>query len=529
VFLYNKNEILEHLVGKEHMPIKIFFCYAHEDEKLLNQLMIHLKPLERQGLIELWYDHAINAGAVWASEISQHLKAAQIILLLISPDFINSEYCWETELKQALERHKQGEVRVLPVILRHVYWQGMLGHLQALPKEGLPITDPGWYHQDRALYNVTEGLCNVIADLALSLSAQEKAKGELQLSNPLRRRWSRRTILLAGTMLIGGGISWFSINSALLKPVHLHPTAKPTPPGTTLLRYTEHTSSWVFSIAWSPKSNTLASASQDHTVHVWDASTGDDLLPPYWHAGPVYSVKWSPDGNRLASASEDHTVHVWDASTGKRLLLPYKGHSQAVWSVAWSPDGNRLASASQDQTAQVWDAHTGDRLLAPYKGHTEPVYSIAWSPDGNWLASAGNDRTVQIWGANTGIKRIPPYKGHTGPVYSIAWSPDGNWLASAGYDQTVRIWDASTGNHLLTYEGHSDAVRSVAWSPDGKLLASASYDGTVQIWNASSKKQYLIYTDHYAQADSVVWPPHSQKLASAHVDHTVRVWEGFTV
>ena len=161
------------------MPVKIFICYAHEDEALLIRLKAHLKPLERQGQIENWHDRNISAGSEWEQEISQRLNDAQIILLLISPDFMNSEYCYGTELKRALERHKRGEVLVVPVIGRHVYWQGTLGQLQALPKDAIPITDPYWHDQDRALHNVTEGLRNIVD---LTLSSQKKPEGNAQRS-----------------------------------------------------------------------------------------------------------------------------------------------------------------------------------------------------------------------------------------------------------------------------------------------------------------------------------------------------------
>ena len=159
------------------MLVKLFFCYAHEDEALLIRLKTHLKPLERQGLIEIWYDREINAGTEWEQEISQHLNEAQIILLLVSPDFMNSEYCNGTELKRALERHKRGEALVVPVIGRPAYWQGTLGQLQALPKDAISITDPDWHDQDRALHNVTESLHKIV-DLTLSSQKNPEEKAQ---------------------------------------------------------------------------------------------------------------------------------------------------------------------------------------------------------------------------------------------------------------------------------------------------------------------------------------------------------------
>lgn len=143
------------------MQIKLFFCYAREDEALLNKLKAHLKPLQRQGHIDIWHDRDISAGTEWEREISQHLNAAHIILLLISPDFMNSDYCYGIEMKRALERHENDDAYVIPIILRYVYWQGEpLGKLQALPTDAKPVKS--WSDLDEALYNVTEGIRKVI-------------------------------------------------------------------------------------------------------------------------------------------------------------------------------------------------------------------------------------------------------------------------------------------------------------------------------------------------------------------------------
>src|SRR6202171_4241113 len=150
----------------ESMPVKIFFCYAREDEPLLNKLKTHLRPLQREGLIEVWYDRDISAGTEWETEIRERLNAAQIVLLLVSPDFMDSDYCYSIEMKKALERRARGEAEVMPVILRHVYWHGEpLGKLQALPKDGKPVTDPDWYNLDRAFYDVATGIRIVVEKL----------------------------------------------------------------------------------------------------------------------------------------------------------------------------------------------------------------------------------------------------------------------------------------------------------------------------------------------------------------------------
>ncbi len=149
------------------MPVKIFFCYAHEDKKMLVQLQKHLKPLERHGYIETWYDQDISAGNEWEPEIVKRLREAQIILLLISADFINSEYCYDKEMKWALERHRRGEARVIPIILRDVVWKyGLFSILQALPSEAKPVYK--WTRRDEAYVDITEGIARVIEELSLA-------------------------------------------------------------------------------------------------------------------------------------------------------------------------------------------------------------------------------------------------------------------------------------------------------------------------------------------------------------------------
>lgn len=143
---------------------KIFFSYAHPDERLRNELEKQLSLLKRQGLIACWHDHEISAGRGWAQEIDTHLNSASIILLLVSPDFLVSDYCYGIEMKRAMERHKVGEARVIPVILRPAYWEDApFGGLQALPKNAKPVAT--WRNRDEAFLNIAEGIRKAVKEL----------------------------------------------------------------------------------------------------------------------------------------------------------------------------------------------------------------------------------------------------------------------------------------------------------------------------------------------------------------------------
>jgi hypothetical protein len=146
-------------------PAELFFSYAHKDEKLRDELAVHLTMLRRQGVISAWHDRQITAGSEWANAIDDHLNSADIILLLISPDFIASDYCYDIELKRAMERHEAREAVVIPVILRPVDWTGApFGKLQALRKNAEPVNR--WSDRDEAWLNVVQGIRKVAETLA---------------------------------------------------------------------------------------------------------------------------------------------------------------------------------------------------------------------------------------------------------------------------------------------------------------------------------------------------------------------------
>ena len=140
--------------------VQLFYSYSHEDEHYRQQLEKHLKLLQRQGIIDGWHDRNIESGAVWEADLKAHLDSAQIILLLISPDFLFSDYCYDIEMKQALARHATGNARVIPISLRPTDNQDApFMKLQGLPTGFKPITECA--NEDRAFVNIAEGIRKV--------------------------------------------------------------------------------------------------------------------------------------------------------------------------------------------------------------------------------------------------------------------------------------------------------------------------------------------------------------------------------
>lgn len=152
------------VIYEKDRPLRIFYSYAHEDESLRASLEKHLTMLKRNGYIEQWHDRRITAGTNLLEKISSEIERANVILFLVSSSFVASEYCYQIEMKRALERHEKGEARVVPIIVRSVDWSDApFAHLLSLPKDGYPVTS--WANQDEAWTDVAKGIRKVIEEI----------------------------------------------------------------------------------------------------------------------------------------------------------------------------------------------------------------------------------------------------------------------------------------------------------------------------------------------------------------------------
>jgi len=169
---------------KPAKAIEVFFSYSHKDEELRDELEKHLSILKRKGVITGWHDRRIGAGREWEGEIDTHLDTADVILLLISADFLASDYCYDVEMKRAMERHDAGEARVIPVILRPCDWEDApFGKLQALPKDAVPVTE--WPNRDKVFLNVAQGIRVVVEELTAGPHpASEKPSPDAEMATP---------------------------------------------------------------------------------------------------------------------------------------------------------------------------------------------------------------------------------------------------------------------------------------------------------------------------------------------------------
>jgi hypothetical protein len=146
------------------MPFSVFISYSHQDRTFREELEKHLSNLRRQNVITSWYDGNISPGSDWKSQIIEHLNIDHIMLLLISADFMASDFCYSLEMTQAIARHDANQARVLPIILRPTDWKGApFAKLKVLPTDGKAVTR--WPTHDDAYVDIVQGIRQAIDDL----------------------------------------------------------------------------------------------------------------------------------------------------------------------------------------------------------------------------------------------------------------------------------------------------------------------------------------------------------------------------
>ncbi len=454
--------------------------------------------------LRTWESYQREQDEPWQEILKRALEEARLVLLLLSPDFLNTEPFGREAFAQYLEAAQAAGARILVILLSPTLQTTRMSQFPRLP-------DPD----------------------ARPLNARSEEEQEEAWDRLAREVWRYWTM----------------------------PVFSPSIP----LIYVGHTDG-VNVLAWSPDGTKIASGGgthppayanqgeqedddpkHDYSVQVWEATTGRRLLTFGGHTHPVCQVAWSPDGTRLASVgAQEGTVQVWDAESG-RLLTSFTGHSDTlsrfkhVQALAWSPDGTRLASAGGpgQWTVQVWEAATGQTLLL-YHGHEHEVYprgqfsdgtlhsgvwSVAWSPDGRLIASGG-DRTVQVWEADSG-QHLVTCRGHGDYVYALTWVPDGQRLASADIF-SVRVWEARTGQVLALFQARTTYISNVAWSHDGRYYlstAGGSGESDVCLWDAESGQRIYTYRGHVAPVKMAAWSPDGTRIASGGEDKTIQVWQ----
>jgi WD40 repeat protein len=336
----------------------------------------------------------------------------------------------------------------------------------------------------------------------------------------------------------------------------------------------------VSSVAFSPDGTTLASASRDGTVRLWDIASNHQVGEPLrGHRGSVERVLFvsgttSPngtslfDGSLLASAGYDGNVVIWrlkgsgdlvrqlslDKATanvisfgvngrfvavaGERTIQLFNPDSgdkvgaaidlrDSVVALAASADGRFLASATLHGTIQIWDASNQIQIDRSLTGDDPLIHALAFSPDTQRLAAAGQDG-LMVWDLSSRKAVHEILQDHTGDVYCVAYSPDGRFLASGGRDGTIVLHNAATLEALgQPLQGHAQGVTRLVFEGSSKLLVSGSFDGTVRVWQVSEHwaKEETSLRLAGAAINTVAISPDGGTIAAGADDGTITLWD----
>lgn len=312
----------------------------------------------------------------------------------------------------------------------------------------------------------------------------------------------------------------------------------------------------VWTVAYAPDGQTLASAGADRLVRIWDIETGRLLKSLRGHTRDIRAAVFTPDGQMLMTGSEDRTIRMWNPKTGEPTKLLFTRYDHNVCSLSLSPDGLMLARGSHNKDIKIWEVTTGTELMTllgkdQYDHHWSVC--VAFSPDGIHLASGNDIGKIKIWEVLPSGEEKVLHNGHwreqqdedTSEVRGyfveddggfqkpmdywigdMAFTPDGKLLITGSRDSTIKFFEIPQVNELRTLKGHAGWVRSLAVSPDGKVLVSASDDQTIKFWDIATGRHFRTLRGHAGPVRCVTFSPDGMRLASASWDRTVKLWEG---
>lgn len=297
----------------------------------------------------------------------------------------------------------------------------------------------------------------------------------------------------------------------------------------------------VTALAFHPLFNTLASASEDCTIKLWDSEAGEFEQTLKGHTKAVHSVVFDPKQPRyLASCSADLTIKIWDADSEYRCIQTLQGHDHSVSSIDIVPSGELLISASRDKSIRVWEMATG-YCVKTLSGHDDWVRCVKTCAEGTSIVSASNDQTVRVWDLSTYTPKCV-LRGHEHVVEYAIFAPalaftfiseltgvkldaknSSHIVISASRDRSIRIWDTTNETCIHTFNGHDNWVRCLFVSASGTHLYSCSDDKTLKIWDLKTGRcaRTIEAHNHFCQCVALA---SNGLVATGSVENDIKLW-----
>eukprot|EP01029_Cantina_marsupialis_P028184 TRINITY_DN775831_c0_g1_i1.p1 TRINITY_DN775831_c0_g1~~TRINITY_DN775831_c0_g1_i1.p1 ORF type:complete len:466 (+),score=137.01 TRINITY_DN775831_c0_g1_i1:81-1478(+) len=253
-------------------------------------------------------------------------------------------------------------------------------------------------------------------------------------------------------------------------------------------------------LRWNNAGDRLATGCSDGITRIW-MKDGSLVTECKRHNGPIFSVKWSANDKYILTASNDHTVAVWDSQSGE-LVQKFTNHNDPALEVDWRPNHeDEFVSCSR----KIFVSRLGqEEPLYCFDKHQDEVNVVSWSPNGGMLASCGDDKSIKIWGVTNGCDEsglIFNFIGHRDVVYDMSWAPEGKRLATASADGSIKVWNLDGGvcSHTFLTNRKSNSnnttsndnpvpIFAVNFSNSGRYVAGGTQDGFMLVFDTEENK-----------------------------------------
>jgi WD40 repeat protein len=528
-----------------------FISYSHADKKAAEELQkvlddFHLSdalkekyPDRPEVLREIFRDDTgLPAGSNLTKEIQKQLEQSNYLIVICSPNAAKSE--WVNKEIDYFKTHRE-PTHIIPFIIDGVAnaksadeQECFPDALKSLEARGANIST---FSFERAVIEVIAGALEIDVDdlWQRHVRAEEAKKRQLQEQRDNLLRVQSLFLAEKANALVEEGDSYTARLLALeALPKDLENPDRPyVIESEVALRKALQSNSAIFnghkdkviSIALSTDGHTVASASFDGSIRLWDIRTGHTIQELPIKESSLSDISFSSDSQHIAYAytnNEDFSIYIWNLIKNCHQCV-LKGHQGVIRSISFSHDGLSLITASDDGTVRVWDVSKGKcRKILHDDGKF--VISAVLSPNEGYMASASADNTIRIWDAAKGVL-IKKLEGHTDVVTNVAFSGDGSMLASTSEDCTIRIWDTVTWQCVRCLKGHQRFVLSAAFSPNNLFLVSGSLDNTIRIWELEEGRCLGVLNGHTNRVNKVLFHQEGHLVISASDDSTVRIWE----